>query len=341
MSWYLAKSLDVLRNQINLEFPKRSKSSDGTIGDARHRATKSDHNPDPDGAVRALDITNDPKNGVRSKAIADALVASRDPRILNIISDGMIISSEVSPWVWRPYHGVNSHHQHVHISVNKAKKNDISPWNLGDLAKPPVMVKQPDAPPLPPPVVVNPEARQVAAKMILDFEARRDPKTGHLMVYRPPANDGGGAYEVGGLNARYNPKEAARLAELLGQKKYKEAEDYAIEAIAKNTDPAAKWAVNPGVQFVFRDTYFNRGPRGSAITIQHAVGATEDGIVGPKTLKAVADMPPVKLIDQMRIAREWYERKHVGVRANFWQGLVNRWNHATAAAKVLRQKLEV
>src|SRR5262249_33370705 len=96
-SWRVAKCLLKLRDQVDARWPGRDKSNDGTIGDAAHQATKSEHNPDANGVVRAEDISNDPAHGLVSRALAEALVASRDPRILYIISNRQIISSQVSP----------------------------------------------------------------------------------------------------------------------------------------------------------------------------------------------------------------------------------------------------
>ena len=45
----------------------------------------------------------------------------------------------------------------------------------------------------------TPEQRMRMAKQIVDFEARRD-KKGHLQVYKLPAWDGGGRYEVAGTD---------------------------------------------------------------------------------------------------------------------------------------------
>ena len=117
MAWRLAKSLETLRDQVNAKWPGRDKSNDGTIGDASHAATKSDHNPNSAEVVTAMDITNDPAHGLVARSLAETLVASRDPRIKYIISNAQIISSVVSPWVWRPYDGPNAHRAHVHISV--------------------------------------------------------------------------------------------------------------------------------------------------------------------------------------------------------------------------------
>lgn len=132
-NWRVAKSLLTLRDQVNTMYPNRDKSNDGTIGDERHAASKSEHNPDANGVVRAMDISNDPVKGIASQKLAEILVANRDPRILYIISNKKIISSEVSPWVWRPYTGTNPHDHHVHISVVSDPKlyDDTSNWQLG------------------------------------------------------------------------------------------------------------------------------------------------------------------------------------------------------------------
>lgn len=59
--WRLARSLDVLRAEIWQVAPG---TTVWTIGDARHRATASDHNPNRAGVVCALDLTHDPASGV-------------------------------------------------------------------------------------------------------------------------------------------------------------------------------------------------------------------------------------------------------------------------------------
>jgi hypothetical protein len=114
----IAKSLDTLRAQVNAAYPNRSKSSDGWIGDAAHRARKSDHNPNQAGVVQALDITHDPAHGLDAGKLADALLASHDERIKYIISNRRIGYS--SDWKWRPYSGTNAHTQHCHVSVKDA-----------------------------------------------------------------------------------------------------------------------------------------------------------------------------------------------------------------------------
>jgi lysozyme family protein len=180
------------------------------------------------------------------------------------------------------------------------------------------------------------DTRLLAAKAIIDFEARRD-KNGHLMVYALPPNDGGGRFEVAGINERYNPAECAHLVELLGEKKYAEAELYAQEVIARDTDVAERWHQDPGVLFFLRDSIFNRGLHGAARILQRAVKVKDDGIVGPVTRAAIAKIDPDDLLVELREAREDYERHVVGYRANFWKGLVHRWDNALNVA----QKMDV
>jgi hypothetical protein len=153
MSWRVARSLLTLRDQVNRMAPDRDKSSDGTIGDERHQTTKSEHNPDANGVVRAMDITHDPAHGVDARKLAEALVVSRDRRILYLISNAQIISSVVQPWIWRKYNGTNAHRHHMHISVVPEPHlyDDIRPWDLStlELMEDATSPQTPDAPSVP------------------------------------------------------------------------------------------------------------------------------------------------------------------------------------------------
>ena len=113
MSWRLAKSLETLRNQVNAAYPNRSKVSDGTIGDAAHAASASDHNPNRNGVVCALDLTHDPARGFDAHALAEHLRVNRHPNLRYVISNARIAGAHTG-WQWRPSVG---HYQHCHISV--------------------------------------------------------------------------------------------------------------------------------------------------------------------------------------------------------------------------------
>lgn len=131
MSWHLAPALVTLRDQVNKRWPKRSKASDGAVGDTSHKARKSDHNPDSQGRVHAIDITHDPKGGFDSYRFAEHLRTAKDPRISYVISNKKIFSSTVSPWIWRTYKGSNPHSAHVHVSVRSgAHAASTKQWSI-------------------------------------------------------------------------------------------------------------------------------------------------------------------------------------------------------------------
>lgn len=126
------ESLKTLLAQINTLAPKRSKVSDGWIGDAKHASRHSDHNPEPDGTVDARDFTNDPNGGMDSQKLCDAIIASRDPRLSYIICNGKIISGRKGPKPWTPrkYSGANGHYHHIHVSVLDEGQDDKTPWKI-------------------------------------------------------------------------------------------------------------------------------------------------------------------------------------------------------------------
>lgn len=99
--------------------PKRSRVSDGLMGDSAHQARKSDHN---DG--NAYDLTHDPDSGVDCNLFAK--LALLDHRTTYVIWNRQICN--VSDGQWKPYHGKNGHTHHMHVSINAAKRNDASPW---------------------------------------------------------------------------------------------------------------------------------------------------------------------------------------------------------------------
>jgi len=181
---------------------------------------------------------------------------------------------------------------------------------------------------------INSEVRKKIAESILNFEARRD-ANGHLRVYNLPPSDGGGRYEVAGINERYDSEEAAKLRDLVNAGRYDEAERDAAEYIAQYTDIVSKWTTVPSIEAYLRDCTFNRGPGGAAKILQMALGVKVDGGVGPETLAALrkAEKDPARLLAVLRVAREHYELRVAGRRPEFWKGLVNRWDKSLAFAQ--------
>ncbi len=132
----LSKSAIQLRQQIDDAFPGRDRTSDGWIGDTRHAARKSDHNPDAQGWVRAIDIDRDLAGKGRKPDVMPDLVdqirlfaKSGDKRISYIIFDGKIASSKKA-WAWRPYDGINKHNHHAHVSFTPKGDEDSSWFNI-------------------------------------------------------------------------------------------------------------------------------------------------------------------------------------------------------------------
>jgi hypothetical protein len=119
----LSKAAEQLLKEVNLKYPKRDKRSDGWLGDTAHSKRKSDHNPDAQGWVRAIDIDADlNKSNKASWELAEAIKAKAvngDKRISYIIHQGRIASSRLN-WKWRVYLGSNPHVSHLHVSFTKA-----------------------------------------------------------------------------------------------------------------------------------------------------------------------------------------------------------------------------
>jgi hypothetical protein len=315
----IAKSLDVLRDELDEEFPRRSKSSDGWIGDAAHAARESDHNPNSADVVQALDITHDPAGGLDAGKIADKLLASKDSRIKYLISNGRIGSSYatggVPAWTWRPYTGSNAHRQHFHISVvdDPIKYDSTERWNItSDMVPEPM----PTAP-------VSSYEHQRMARTIINYEYAPRP----FKIYQ--VTDG--SNEIAGLNQKKHPDYYAKVAAVVG-------DDAAVEHevskfILDYTNAAMQWTSSPQVEFYLRDSIYNRGPTGAAIILQKAVGVEQDGVVGADTKAAVAKLSPDALLSKLRVAREEYELEKYGRREALWKGLTNRWNNSLADAK--------
>jgi hypothetical protein len=147
-SWVLVPCLVSLRGEFNAVSPGRDKSSDGSIGDAAHRASSSDHNPDETGVtpyedgddrdeVHAIDIDDTgpwPSGTWFDRKVAEIVSNhryGRDNRLQNVIRNGRIASRSWG-WTWREYTGKNPHREHAHFSAryDTAAENDTSSWGV-------------------------------------------------------------------------------------------------------------------------------------------------------------------------------------------------------------------
>ncbi len=121
IQWHTAPSLVKLRSEINARWPNRSRSSDGTIGDARHAQTTNSHNPvgtatgpsnGTRGAVHAMDIT---ASGIDVNAVLAAVIG--DSRVWYVIHAGKIWSRTYG-WAQRTQYG-DPHNSHIHINLRE------------------------------------------------------------------------------------------------------------------------------------------------------------------------------------------------------------------------------
>jgi hypothetical protein len=135
VTYKLCKAGQQLRLQVDDSFGDRDRSSDGWIGNLAHQNSRSDHNPDAKGIVRAIDIDRD----LSGKAKPDLMpylanqirvCAKRgDKRISYIIFNGRIASARFG-FRWRKYFGINPHKLHCHVSFTKKGDTDGSFFNI-------------------------------------------------------------------------------------------------------------------------------------------------------------------------------------------------------------------
>ncbi|WFE45294.1 hypothetical protein [Verrucosispora sp. WMMD1129] len=128
-SWRLARSLEVLRDEIRALHPG---TTVWTIGDEAH--VVSDHRPNAAGVVCAIDVLGD--GGLDLARFAEVVRTSGHPAAKYVIHARRVASAAYG-WTWRTYTGSNPHTTHVHVSVgvgpdgrSTGPYDDTSPWGL-------------------------------------------------------------------------------------------------------------------------------------------------------------------------------------------------------------------
>ena len=137
----LCKAGQQLREQIDDAFPDRNRTApEGWLGDQRHAARKSDHNPTASGVVRAYDFNADlgsSKHEAFDLADQLRLLARFDKRISYIIFNGKIASWRKN-YKWRKYTGINPHRTHIHVSFTAKGDEDRSMFRIPLLTGEPI-----------------------------------------------------------------------------------------------------------------------------------------------------------------------------------------------------------
>jgi len=135
-----------LRSQVDRKWPRRDRKSDGWIGDRAHSARKSDHNPDKNGWVHALDIDENMgkkgvwRNGRNARKLANQLrlyAASSLPgheRVKYVVYEGRLTSGTYRSTWWKWRKGQWGQYHRIHISFTKHAETDKKVWPLPILA---------------------------------------------------------------------------------------------------------------------------------------------------------------------------------------------------------------
>jgi hypothetical protein len=178
------------------------------------------------------------------------------------------------------------------------------------------------------PMQTKPEqdALQTAALKTIDFEARKD-KQGNVQVYKLPAGDMGGNFEVAGINDKYHPDAFKRISSLPAQERAQAAAQYVKEYTRPFVSKLPE-AVQPFAQ----DLAFNRGMGGATKYIQQGLNTlgqkvAVDGGLGPKTLQAINQVEPKALMraaSQAQLEDEYRMAQRNPARKKFISGLESR-----------------
>lgn len=129
----------------------------------------------------------------------------------------------------------------------------------------------------------------------IEWEGRFD-KQGNLAVYQLPAGDGGGKYEIAGINDGYHPEAFKAISQLEPSQRAEAAAEY-IKGYTAPLVSKVPGTIQPFVQ----DLAFNRGMGGATKYLQqglNTLGANirVDGSMGPKTLEAISNVQPQALM---------------------------------------------
>jgi hypothetical protein len=133
--WRLAKSLIVLTSEIEYAYPD---TTVWDIGDKAHQDSWSDHNPNVCcDVVCAVDVL--PDRGLNLSKFVAHLLADPHPNLRYVIFDELIYQRK-NGFKAQPYHGVNKHMKHAHVSVGNgpdgrstSNYDSTATWDIDDL----------------------------------------------------------------------------------------------------------------------------------------------------------------------------------------------------------------
>jgi hypothetical protein len=136
--WRLAKSLEVLRDEIEAKYPG---TTIWTIGDEDHQDSWSDHNPNVCcDVVCAADVKGNA--GLDLGDFVRHLITNPHPNLRYVIYDRKIYHRD-NDFEAEDYHGSNPHEEHAHASVGNGPDgrgtrdyDSTTGWGIADLGSP-------------------------------------------------------------------------------------------------------------------------------------------------------------------------------------------------------------
>lgn len=183
-------------------------------------------------------------------------------------------------------------------------------------------------------------------KALMGNEARRD-KAGRIAVYYPSAADGGGAYEVAGINQKYHPKMAAKLKGMVESGASNEEIEAEVMAYYKEYTQQGADLVNTatqskGIELFIRDCTLNHGLEGTARVIRRALGLGKDDNVAPAVADFVSKYGEQRFLEALVQGRASYYAAIIQSKPEkqqFAKGWANRLrNISRASFAILRQR---
>ncbi len=171
--------------------------------------------------------------------------------------------------------------------------------------------------------------------IMLSNEARTD-ANGRPQIYKLPAGDGGGNFEVAGLNEKSNPVELEHVKLMLeANRPTAEIRDYIKSVYKQKTNYAAQLipdSCSQGIELTIRDCALNHSPGGVSTIIKSAIGIPNTPEISTLKLKDevakfVRTHGEKAFLYNLSIARANYYRKLVvdkPERAKFLKGWLNR-----------------
>lgn len=132
-SWRPAPAISRLFMEANATNPGRDRRSDGIVGDLRHQARRSGHNPDARGVVVAGDVDVDGLD--MAGAVERARVAALEGRLPQLVGGYVIYAARITApdfSRWLAYEGDNPHvtHGHFETAHDPKRADDARPWNV-------------------------------------------------------------------------------------------------------------------------------------------------------------------------------------------------------------------